>query len=89
MGRYNQTEYDEHKGHIMYRCHWCKYCQQERREEEAAEEPMEEPVEEPGETEGPAPAQGERGEILNRVLERGKLVCGSVKLSRSDLAIAL
>ena len=44
-------------------------------EEPTAEEPTEEPVvEEPGETEGPAPAQGERGEILNRVLERGRLI---------------
>jgi general L-amino acid transport system substrate-binding protein len=58
-------------------------------EEPATEEPMaeetatDEPVaEEPGETEGPAPAQGERGEILNRVLDRGKLVCGA----RTDLA---
>jgi general L-amino acid transport system substrate-binding protein len=53
-------------------------------EEPTAEEPAtEEPVaEEPGETEGPAPAQGERGEILNRVLERGKLACGA----RTDLA---
>lgn len=53
-------------------------------EEPAAEEPAaEEPTaEEPGETEGPAPAQGERGEILNRVLERGTLVCGG----RTDLA---
>jgi len=53
-------------------------------EEPAAEEPTaEEPtVEAPGETEGPAPAQGERGEILNRVLERGTLVCGA----RTDLA---
>jgi len=50
--------------------------------EDPTEEPMEDPTEEPGETEGPAPAQGERGEILNRVLERGKLVCGS----RTDLA---
>jgi general L-amino acid transport system substrate-binding protein len=48
-------------------------------EEPAAEEPA---AEEPGETEGPAPAQGERGEILNRVLERGRLVCGA----RTDLA---
>jgi general L-amino acid transport system substrate-binding protein len=52
-------------------------------EEPTAEEPTEEPVaEEPGETEGPAPAQGERGEILNRVLERGTLICGA----RTDLA---
>jgi len=53
-------------------------------EEPVAEEPAaEEPVaEEPGETEGPAPAQGERGEILNRVLERGMLICGA----RTDLA---
>jgi general L-amino acid transport system substrate-binding protein len=56
---------------------------EEPAEEPPAEEPAEEPTaEEPGETEGPAPAQGERGEILNRVIERGKLVCGS----RTDLA---
>jgi len=58
-------------------------------EEPATEEPMAEETateapmaEAPGETEGPAPAQGERGEILNRVLERGKVVCGA----RTDLA---